>query len=336
MLIKAEELADGRWPEILIKAGVDKSYFKLTNGPCPFCGGKDRYRWTNKNGGIYICGQCTASKYRSGFDFLIRHMGYGSFAEAADHVREYFGVNGSATDHAVVQRLAREPKQTAVVDPHKALYRMNRQWSETFAVTAGDPVHQYLTNRVRGLKCVPEEVRYHPALEYWNPPEENGRPPVLLGKFSAMLVRGFDAQDRLVQLHKTYLDSYGNKAEVPCPKKTDQGVGSNSFALRMGQPSDTLGVSEGIETGLASALLRNIPVWPCHSSSILANFELPDVCVGVVKNLIIFADSDEVKCGRKAGEEAAKKLADRARKWGLRTLIMRPAKVGADFSDICS
>lgn len=337
MLPKAEELADGRWPEILEAAGVDRSYFKQTNGPCPFCpdGGKDRYRWTNKHGGCYVCSVCTLSTYRNGFDFLKRHMNYQTFAEAANHVREHFGITGSAADHAVVQRLAQEPKRTQAVDPQKALDRMNRQWSETRAVAVGDPVHQYLTNRVHGIKGVPEEIRYHPSLEYWNPPLEEGGRPVLLGKFPAMLIRGFDAHDNLVQMHKTYLDHDGHKAQVPNVKKTDMGVGSNSFAFRIGQPGDTLGVSEGIETGLASALLRPIPVWPCHSSSILANFELPEIYVGVVKKLIIFADSDERKSGRKAGEEAAKTLSDRARKMGLRTLIMRPAKVGVDFADLC-
>ncbi len=55
----------------------------------------------------------------------------------------------------------------------------------------------------------------------------------------------------------------------------------------------------------------------------------------MVKRLVIFTDSDEIKNGRRAGEEAAKMLADRVKKMGLRSLIVKPAKVGTDFADLC-
>lgn len=335
MLPKAETLADGHWPEILMHAGVDSTYFKATNGPCPFCGGKDRYRWSNKNGGLYICGQCTEAKYKSGFDFLARHKGFSSFQQSANYVRGYFGINGSLSDDDVVRRLAQTPTHSVRVDPQKSLERMHRQWSETLAVTPNDPVHAYLTKRVVGLRHVPDEIRYHPALDYWNPPEALGGRPTLLGKFPAMLVRGFNEIGELVQMHKTYLDAFGHKADVPNPKKTDQGVGCNSFAFRMGHPADVLGVSEGIETGLAASLMRGVPVWPCHSTSILANFVLPPDLVSVVKKLYIFADSDEVKNGKKPGEEAAKTLAERVKKLGLKSIIIRPVRSGTDFADRC-
>lgn len=73
------------------------------------------------------------------------------------------------------------------------------------------------------------------------------------------------------------LEASGAKAAVKHPKKTDVGVGSNSFALRLGEPvGHTLGVAEGIETALAATLLDGHPVWPCHSSTILSNFVLPE------------------------------------------------------------
>jgi hypothetical protein len=64
----------------------------------------------------------------------------------------------------------------------------------------------------------------------------------------------------------------------------------------------------------------------------MANFQLPQ---GMnIKKLIIFADTDQLKDGRRAGEDAAKRLSDTARKAGVRTLIIRPAKVGTDFADL--
>jgi hypothetical protein len=151
-----------------------------------------------------------------------------------------------------------------------------------------------------------------------------------------MLVRGFDPHGELVQLHKTFLTPDGFKADVPNPKKTDVGVGSNSFALRMGDPTQgELGICEGIETGLASMLLRpGIPVWACHSAGILANFVVPDHLRGVVKRVLIFSDCDERKNGRRAGQEASAKVAASLRKDGYRSLILQPAKVGSDMVDL--
>lgn len=333
LLIKAEDIAYGRWAEILAAAGVDSSF--LRNGkqcPCPFCGGTDRYRWTEKNGGLYICNHCTVGKYKSGFDLLMRHLGI-TFQDAAKHVRDHFNIGtGVQGEKAFRELAARAPAVLYKADPEKALARMRKQWDEARPVTTGDAVDLYLRRRIPGLQAVPEEIRMHPALPYWLPPDHRDGKPTLLGNFPAMLVRGFDAAGDLVQLHKTYLTGSGQKAEVPHPKKTDVGVGSNSFALRMGVPSDTLGVSEGIETALASSLLRGVPVWPCHSASIMANFQMPQ---GMnIKKLIIFADTDQLKDGRRAGEDAAKRLSDTARKAGVRTLIIRPAKVGTDFADL--
>lgn len=335
MLIKAEELAYGRWAEILSSAGVDGTYLRNgRQGPCPFCGGKDRYRWTEKNGGLYICNHCTEGKYKSGFDLLMRHLGM-TFQSAAQHVREHFGIgSGPQGERAYKELTARAPVAHYKPDPERALNRMRLQWDEAHKVCPGDAVDLYLRRRVPGLGAIPDDIRIHPALPYWVAPEDPSQRPKLLGNYPAMLVRGFDAKDNLVQLHKTFLTAQGQKADVPHAKKTDVGVGCNSFALRIGQAGDTLGVSEGIETALASSVLRGIPVWPCHSASILANFQLP--ANHSVRKLVIFADSDELKDGRRAGEIAAKQLADRVRGTGVRTLIMRPARVGADFVDIVS
>lgn len=338
MLPNAEDLAHGYWPEILIRAGVDPAFFTGKQGPCPFCGGNDRYIFQNKNGGRYLCRNCTQAKYKNGFDFLMRHMGYTEFRQAADYVRDYFGITPEAANETrVVLRPARVAEQVdRQIDVVAATCKMQKVWDESKAVTLDDPVYRYLKHRVPGLRDIPAEIQYHPELAYWNPPETlNGR-PVFVGKFPAMVVRGFDASGTLVQIHKTYLSNDGEKAPVDHPKKTDRGVGSNSFALRMGWPQgDTLGVGEGIETALAATLLRDgVPVWPCHSSTIMANFTVPQELKQQVRRVIIFADSDEIKNGHKAGSEAAAKLAQKLRGEGVRSLIVRPARVGADIADL--
>lgn len=43
--------ARGRWPQILHHFWIDASHLKNKHGSCPVCGGKDRFRFDDKNGG---------------------------------------------------------------------------------------------------------------------------------------------------------------------------------------------------------------------------------------------------------------------------------------------
>ncbi|WP_411713387.1 primase-helicase zinc-binding domain-containing protein [Neisseria weaveri] len=53
--------AAGRWPEIHAALGIPREYLNpRKHCPCPYCGGKDRYRYTDYQGtGAFICNQCT-------------------------------------------------------------------------------------------------------------------------------------------------------------------------------------------------------------------------------------------------------------------------------------
>ncbi|WID42093.1 DUF6371 domain-containing protein [Pseudomonas phage ZRG1] len=51
--------ANGRWPDILAAFGVDRKALRDEHGPCPACGGNDRFRFDDKNGdGDWYCNQC--------------------------------------------------------------------------------------------------------------------------------------------------------------------------------------------------------------------------------------------------------------------------------------
>src|SRR5690348_13963485 len=61
MRIPTVDRARGRWREILPCLGVETRYLTNKHGPCPLCGGKDRFRFDDKNGdGTYYCNQCGA------------------------------------------------------------------------------------------------------------------------------------------------------------------------------------------------------------------------------------------------------------------------------------
>lgn len=49
------------WKSVLLSAGMPGGFLTGKHGPCPFCGGTDRWRWDNKNqSGSGICNQCGA------------------------------------------------------------------------------------------------------------------------------------------------------------------------------------------------------------------------------------------------------------------------------------
>lgn len=82
------EMARGRWLGILPALGVSKKFLKSQNGPCPACGGKDRFSFTNRNkDGDYICRQCGAGK---GIGLVAKVRGW-SFKQAADAVDNIIG-----------------------------------------------------------------------------------------------------------------------------------------------------------------------------------------------------------------------------------------------------
>ena len=75
-----------RWRSILEALGVPARALVNRHGPCPVCGGKDRFRFDNKAGhGTWICSQCgagdgpTLAMLFRGWTFaeLLAHLGGG-------------------------------------------------------------------------------------------------------------------------------------------------------------------------------------------------------------------------------------------------------------------
>lgn len=91
-----KEAARGKWKEI-IPALTGIGQWKLTDQhqPCPFCGGKDRYRFDDLNGdGTWFCNQACApggKQAGNGFSFLMNYFNE-DFKSVVKRVEEYFGL----------------------------------------------------------------------------------------------------------------------------------------------------------------------------------------------------------------------------------------------------
>lgn len=296
---KVSEIATGRWPSILMHFGVDEKFLRGKHGPCPMCGGKDRYRFDDKNGrGTWYCNQCGNG---DGFRLLELIKGW-SFKEAAYQVES---VAGDVTIGVIRQD-----------DGAKKMAAVKRIWNETEPVCNGDPVWLYLHRRV-GLEIVPACLRYHPALPYV---EEDS-----IDYYPAMVAAVSDENGVGVAIHRTYLTSEGYKAKVEKAKKLMAGKTVSGAAIRLSQCGECIGIAEGIETALSASRQFSIPVWSVIAAGLMEKWTPPKS----VKRVVVFGDNDQSFTGQASAYILAKKL----KLSGLDVSVRIPEKVGKDWAD---
>lgn len=88
--------ACGNWQHILSTIGIPSGCLKDKHQPCPICGGKDRFRFDNKQGfGTYYCNQCGSG---DGFAFVMAWQQC-DFPTAAQTVARILGMDTSPKTH---------------------------------------------------------------------------------------------------------------------------------------------------------------------------------------------------------------------------------------------
>ena len=324
------------WGQMLIADGFPSTLFNRKHQACPVCNKPDAFRagYHPANGDFFwVCKACTSSHYSGGYELLRLYHNLSNGTDVYRHIYQHTLNNVVGVQHAL-----RQPKQE-VIDPEelyrKSLKTNNFLWEKSRPVQVDDPVWKYLKKREPRLERVPSGVHYAKA-QYWETIEDK---PELVGEFDAMQVRGYSPCNRFVQIHTTYLTPDGEKANIKNQKKTRPGNGYNSFAFRMNEVGEdgVLGLSEGIENAVSANIMYGIPVWACHSASILENFEIPEHLIGVIKKVIIFADNDRSNVNgtiRNTGLIAARNLAKKLRqKYGVKVVVMMTPGVG-DFNDL--
>ena len=113
--------ACGHWPELLANLGVTVPPRKQ-HGPCPACGGKDRFRLDDKGGrGTWICSQCGAG---DGLD-LIRRVTGKLPKDAAELVAGVLGISHVAISEADREQL--QQQQRALADAEQQQQQIKRQ-----------------------------------------------------------------------------------------------------------------------------------------------------------------------------------------------------------------
>ena len=279
--LDVRQIAQGRWRSILTVLGMDERALSGKHGPCPMCGGKDRFRFDDKDGrGTYFCSKCGAG---DGVQLAMGITGL-SFRDVAAEVER---IAGTVRPSAARSERSDEDKLSA----------LRRAFKESRPIEREDEACRYLAGRGLRLYDLPEGIRTHPGMQY----RDGG---AVLGTFPAMLATVTDAAGRAVSIHRTYLQN-ARKAPVPAPKKLMQGLPLPGAAIRLTPVSRTLGIAEGIETALAAAELFEVPTWSCISTAGIETFAPPEG----LEHVIVFADHDENFAGQAAAYRAAHRLA---------------------------
>ena len=306
MLPSVREVAQGKWPGILTALGLDEKFLKDKHGPCPVCGGKDRYRFDDKQGsGSFYCSSCGAGDGVR-LVMLFKNLDFKNAAMAIEQAAGF------------VKSQKYEEKKT----DEYLKSRLRKLWIGSAPVTQGDPVCEYLEQRGIKLSYIPVALRYHAELMYYREGDDKA---IADGAYDAMLALVTTPDGHGATIHRTYIKN-GNKAPVSSPKKIAQGLPITGGAIRLFPVAETMGVAEGIETALAASNLFGIPTWACVSANGIATWVWPEG----VKKVVIFGDND----ANFAGHSAAYRLANRLSLAGLEVEVKFPENIGEDWADV--
>ena len=234
----SRDLARGRWRELLPSLGVDSKFLTGKHCPCPICGGKDRFRFDDKEGlGTFFCSGCGSG---DGF-MLVQKITGKSFKEIAEHVQEVW-----KTVKQIPQTQRDEIAQQRAI---------RNAWEGSWQPSTVSPAALYLKSRL-GRPWASKAIR-----------EYSG----------GMIALISDVDGKPVNVHLTALTRDGKKNEAANPiKRVMAGKLPEGCAIRIWDSAPVMGIAEGIETAMAAAIMFKMPVWAAINGSLLAKWVPPE------------------------------------------------------------
>lgn len=292
--------ARGKWRNVLSELGVESKVYSGQHGPCPKCGGVDRFRFTDyKRNGEYFCNGCGAG---DGFDLIMALYGC-KFRAAARMVDTALGKVGQQEDETFVLS----------VDIEKRRGALNRVWA---GADNDLLVERYLAKRGIDTDLLTDgwdgDIRGHNELYL---KETGSRVPAMIA-----LIR--NSAGRPISIHRTFLDPKAKKVMPP----TENILGGG---IHLGAVNETteLIVGEGIETTLSAMMASRAAASGIATVTAqgMEALSLPSH-VGSVR---IVADNDASFTGQKAAFTLARELDHK----GKQVSVVLPEKSGCDFND---
>ena len=298
-MIDIHEQCKDRWRGLLPQFGIALDFLSGKQTPCPICGGKDRFRFDNKEGrGSFICNNCGAG---NGVDLVIAKTGM-DFRSAAKAIRYKIGA-------APIEKAKPAMSEDYRLDALRTMWRLSK------AITPDDDAGRYLASR--NLEPMPD-LRYLPKCRITGEKD--------FKELAAMIALVRSPDGKPLTLHRTYLLD-GNKAPIASPRRMFAGDMPIGSYIQLGEAGRSLGVAEGTETALAIKRDYMMTCWSAISDGGMAAFNPPDI----VDELHIFCDNDNKFQGQAAGFALAKRLALSKREINVKVHI--PQLPGSDYAD---
>lgn len=308
-------------------------------GPCPECGGKDRF---SVNQGKHKW-HCRGHGGGHGAISMVAHIAGLSFIEACEALTGEPNPSGERARPLTEaekaernrQRLANEARAAARAAEEAAHREDTREaaaalWAASLPV-AGTLAQGYLERRGIRLDEWPDVLRFHPALAY----------PGLRDRLPVLICRVDDVCGELTAVWRIYLGADGRKAAVPADPGAKLGLGPAARgAVRIGGFGRKVAIAEGVESALGYWLMtgRKIPAWAALSTAGMVGFEVP---LGV-EHVVIAPDGDapmkrdhgDFVPALPAGRRAAHALHARLMTEHIGCTIAAEPPAGQDYNDL--
>lgn len=301
MMTGISEQCVNRWHAILPRLGISPQFLTGKHTKCPACGGKDRFRFDDKDGrGTFYCNACGAG---NGVDLVMRVYGK-TFREAADMIREV------APD-------AEQRRPPRAMSDERRIEMLREMWRQSAPISEDDDAGRYLLSR----RIIPP---FSPALRFIPKLKVTGAP---VDHLAAMIAMVRDPLGEPLTLHRTYL-SGGRKANIDSPRKMMPGKTPHGSFIELSPAAEDMGVAEGIETALRAQQRFGVPVWSLINADGLKAFTPPPI----VKRLRIFGDNDLNYIGQLAAFALANRMA--IKNDHIAVSVEIPPEPGTDWADV--
>jgi hypothetical protein len=309
-------------------------------GPCPHCGGVDRFS-VRPDKNIWNCRGCGTGG--DAID-LEMHLSGGTFV---DGVRTLIGRDAGTsarrqpTPEEIRVRVAREAERRRAEAEEQAHNAASAaRIIARLQPVAGTPGEVYLRD-VRKIDVSHWAIRR--ALEdvgtlgwcegvYFRQPDPNEPGHELHGQWLTAIVAILTdpvTAERTGGISRTYLHQ-GCKIG-----KAKSLGGVRRLGIVRLSPDDEvetgLHLIEGLESALSMMMMGFVPIWAAGSTSQMAKFPVLDG----VECLTAIADNDvEDAAGKEAGQEAAREVCQRWANAGRKAVVKTPKRPGEDANDI--
>lgn len=318
--------------EAAIRHGATlKRFGREHTGPCPNCGGRDRFS-ISATKHKWNCRGATGGQGSIG---MVMHIAGLSFVEACEDLtgepnpsgRRSRPLSPAEKVEREKQRLASQARQRAR-DAQEAAYQENTKEAAQAIWGASIALHDLNSRGIPTPEAWPECLRFHSALPY----------PGKAGRYPALICRVDDIYGNVTAIWRIYLRSDARKLDVDNPKL---GLGpAGGGAVRLGGMGSKIAVAEGLESAFGYWLLTGMkhPAWAALSTSGMQGIEIP-LGVGQV---VVVPDGDKPLRKKEgvyvesipAGRKAAQALWVRLVEQGVRCNVAAEPSAGKDYLDL--